>query len=115
MEHSSAGGPLNTPTGPAPKVSVVVPSYNYARYMDERLQSLLNQTFTDFEVIVTDDASTDNSREVILRHASDPRVRPVFFRKNSGSVYQRWNDGADLARGEYIIFAGADDSCHPTL
>lgn len=99
----------------APKVSVVIPNYNYARYLDERLQSILNQTFNDFEVIITDDASTDNSREVISKYDADPRVRALYFEKNSGSVYQRWNDGAALARGEYIIFAGADDSCDRTL
>ena len=48
-----------------PKISIVLPNYNYARYLDERIQSLLNQTYTDFELIILDDASQDNSIEVI--------------------------------------------------
>lgn len=101
--------------GTMPKVSIVLPSYNYARYLDERIQSLLNQTYTDFELIIVDDASTDNSVEVINKYVYDSRVKTHFFEQNSGLPYKRWNDGADLAQGEYILFAGADDSCEPTL
>lgn len=101
--------------GCPPRVSLVVPSYNYARYLDERITSLLNQTFTDFELVITDDASTDNSRAVIAKYAADHRIRTLYFEKNSGSVYQRWNDGGAVARGEFIMFPGADDSCHPTM
>ena len=50
-------------------VSIIVPNYNYGRYLDERLRSLLDQTFTDFELLILDDASTDNSREIIDRYA----------------------------------------------
>jgi glycosyltransferase involved in cell wall biosynthesis len=98
-----------------PKVSIVLPSYNYARYLDERIRSLLSQTYTDFELIIVDDASTDNSVEVINKYVDDNRVKTHFFAQNSGLPYRRWNDGADLAQGEYILFAGADDSCKPTL
>ena len=98
-----------------PKVSIVLPNYNYARYLDERIQSLLNQTYKDFELIILDDASTDNSLEVIEKYTTDPRVKTQFYTQNSGSPYKRWNDGADLAQGEYLLIAGADDSCHPTL
>jgi glycosyltransferase involved in cell wall biosynthesis len=98
-----------------PKVSIVLPSYNYARYLDERIQSLLNQTYTDFELIIVDDASTDNSVEVINQYVHDARVKTHFFEQNSGLPYKRWNDGADLAQGDYILFAGADDSCEPTM
>jgi glycosyltransferase involved in cell wall biosynthesis len=97
-----------------PKISIVLPNYNYARYLDERIQSLLNQTYQDFELIIVDDASTDNSLETIDKYIADPRVKTIFYPNNSGSVYQRWNDGAEIATGEYLIFAGADDSCHPT-
>ncbi|MBF2067346.1 MAG: glycosyltransferase [Calothrix sp. C42_A2020_038] len=98
-----------------PKVSIVLPNYNYARYLDERIQSLLNQTYTDFELIIVDDASKDNSLEVIAKYTSDPRIKTLFFNENSGLPYKRWNDGCDLATGDYILFAGADDSCAPTL
>lgn len=98
-----------------PKVSIVLPNYNYARYLDERIQSLLNQTYTDFELIILDDASTDNSIEVIEKYTADPRVKTKFYTENSGLPYKRWNDGADLAQGDYLLIAGADDSCQPTL
>ncbi len=99
----------------SPKVSIILPNYNYARFLDERISSLLSQTFEDFELIIVDDASTDNSREVIEKYRSDPRVRPIWFDANSGLIYQRWNDGASLATGDYIMFAGADDSCATAL
>lgn len=98
-----------------PKVSIVLPNYNYAQYLDERIQSLLNQTYRDFELIILDDASQDNSIEVIEKYRNDPRVKTKYFSENSGLPYQRWNDGADMAQGEYLLIAGADDSCHPTL
>jgi glycosyltransferase involved in cell wall biosynthesis len=98
-----------------PKVSIVLPNYNYARYLDERIQSLLNQTYSDFELIIVDDASTDNSLEVIDKYTRDRRVKTQFFSQNSGLPYKRWNDGAALAEGEYILFAGADDSGELTL
>jgi glycosyltransferase involved in cell wall biosynthesis len=98
-----------------PKVSVILPNYNYARYLDERIQSILNQTYKDFELIIVDDASTDNSLEVISKYTDDKRVKTQFFTENSGLPYKRWNDGAALAEGDYILFAGADDTCTPTL
>jgi glycosyltransferase involved in cell wall biosynthesis len=98
-----------------PKVSIVLPSYNYARYLDERIQSLLAQTYTDFELIIVDDASTDNSVDIIKKYTSDHRIKTHFFEQNSGLPYKRWNDGADFAEGKYILFAGADDSCHPRM
>ena len=96
-------------------VSIVLPNYNYAHYLDERIQSLLHQTYTDFELIILDDASTDDSLTVIDKYTDDPRVRTTFFAENSGSPFRRWNDGAKLARGHYLLIAEADDSCHPTL
>lgn len=97
------------------KVSIIIPSYNYAQYLDERIKSLLNQTYQDFELIIVDDASTDNSREVIQKYESYPQVKTKFYNQNSGLPYKRWNDGAAIAVGEYILFAGADDSCAPTM
>jgi glycosyltransferase involved in cell wall biosynthesis len=98
-----------------PKVSIVLPNYNYEHFLDERIQSLLDQTYTDFELIIIDDASKDKSIDLINKYVKDPRVRTQFFQVNSNSTYQRWNDGADMACGDYLMFAGADDSCHPTL
>jgi glycosyltransferase involved in cell wall biosynthesis len=95
------------------RVSVVVPNFNYARFLDERLQSILRQTWSDLEVIVVDDASSDESRAVIERYRGEPRVRVRYFEARSNSTYQRWNDGAAMAAGELLWFAGADDSSEP--
>jgi glycosyltransferase involved in cell wall biosynthesis len=98
-----------------PRVSIILPNYNYGRYLDERIVSLLNQTYPDFELLILDDASTDHSAEVIKKYRHDPRVRAHFCQHNSGRVYQRWNEGAAMTEGEYLLVAGADDSCHPTM
>ena len=96
-----------------PQVSVILPNYNYARYLKERVASILGQTMRDFELIYLDDASTDDSNAVIRRFEADPRLRMHLFETNSGTVYRRWNDGAALAAGDWLWFAGADDSAHP--
>lgn len=97
-----------------PKVSVIVPNYNYARYLPERIDSILNQTFQDFELILLDDASTDGSQAVLERYARDSRVSHLVVNsENSGSPFHQWDKGIALARGEYIWIAEADDSAHP--
>jgi glycosyltransferase involved in cell wall biosynthesis len=98
-----------------PKVSVITPNYNHARYLPRRLDSILAQTFQDFELIVLDDASTDNSREVIESYARDPRVRAIFNAENNGSTFKQWSLGLSHARGEYIWFAESDDYADPSL
>ena len=96
-----------------PRVSVILPNYNYARYLKERVRSILNQTMTDFELIYVDDASRDASNQIMEPFAQDPRVRQVLHTENSGRVYQRWHEGALLATGDWLWFAGADDTAHP--
>ncbi len=97
----------------APKVSVIVPNYNHAPYLRQRLDSIVNQTFRDFEVIVLDDASTDNSREVIETYAGDPSFRFLFNETRNGSAFKQWQKGLERARGEYIWFAESDDCASP--
>jgi glycosyltransferase involved in cell wall biosynthesis len=92
-----------------PIVSVVVPNYNHARYLQQRVESILAQTYHDFEIILLDDASSDDSREVLLRYADDKRVRIEFNEKNSGSPFKQWNKGVRLARGKYVWIAESDD------
>src|SRR3954465_14421936 len=98
-----------------PKVTVITPNYNHARYLSQRLDSILNQTFQDFELIILDDASTDNSRQVIESYASDPRVKTIFNKVNNGSTFKQWNLGLSHARGEYIWFAESDDHADASL
>jgi glycosyltransferase involved in cell wall biosynthesis len=92
-----------------PKVSVVIPNYNYAHYLEKRIRSVLNQTYKDFEVLYLDDASTDDSNKVFDRFAGDPRIRAIHNQVNSGSPFKQWNKGARHANGEYLWIAEADD------
>lgn len=100
---------LNQPTC---AVSVIVPLYNAAEYVGECLESLLIQSFQDFEVIVVDDCSTDNSVEVVESYAPkfNGRLRVTKTEKNSGGGgYVPRNVGFKLANGKYVYFADADD------
>lgn len=93
-----------------PQVSVIVPNYNHAPYLRQRLDSIFNQTFQDFEVIILDDCSTDNSKEIIEEYRNRPQVSHVVYNEtNSGSPFKQWAKGFDLAQGEYIWIAESDD------
>ncbi len=98
-----------------PRVSVVVPNYNYANCLTARLRSIFEQSFPIYELIVLDDASTDNSIEVIeaVRRESDRDIRLVANKTNAGSVFAQWQRGLSLANGDYIWIAEADDVAHP--
>jgi glycosyltransferase involved in cell wall biosynthesis len=92
-----------------PKVSILIPTYNYAQYLPEAIESILGQDFLDFELLISDDCSTDNSAEVIARYAaSDSRIRFEIHSTNLGMV-QNWNWCLSQARGEYIKFIFGDD------
>lgn len=93
-----------------PTVSVIVPNYNHAPYLRQRLDSIFNQTFQDFEVIILDDCSTDNSKEIIEQYRNRPQVSHVVYNEtNSGSPFKQWAKGFDIAQGEYIWIAESDD------
>ncbi len=96
-----------------PKVSVFVPNYNSEKYIRATIEAILNQTYTDLELIIVDDGSTDKSVEIIKEYAlSDDRVKLYFNPGNKGVVYTR-NRGIDLCQGEYIALCDADDICYP--
>ncbi len=98
------------------KVSVLIPNYNHANYLKQRIDSVLNQTYQDFELIILDDCSTDHSREVISEYKNHPKISQLVFNdKNSGSPFLQWEKGIHLANGEYIWIAESDDWCEPTL
>jgi glycosyltransferase involved in cell wall biosynthesis len=92
-----------------PKVSIIVPNYNHARFLRQRIDSILQQTFQDFELILLDDSSTDDSRSILSSYMGDPRVRIEFNEVNSGSAFKQWNKGVRLARAEYVWIAESDD------
>ena len=100
----------------SPLVSVLIPNYNHARFLDERIQSVLNQTYQNFEVIILDDKSTDNSVEVINKYKDNPRVSCIVVNEeNSGSTFKQWHKGFELAKGEIVWIAESDDSCDKSL
>ena len=99
-----------------PLVSVIVPNYNHAKYLDERIQSILNQTYQNFELIILDDYSSDNSIEVINKYKSNPHLIDVIVNEeNSGKVFSQWQKGINIAKGEFVWIAESDDKCKPDL
>ncbi|MDA8306512.1 MAG: glycosyltransferase [Deltaproteobacteria bacterium] len=93
----------------APKVSVLIPTYNYARYLPEAIESVLSQSFTDFELLIIDDHSTDDTAEIATRYAQkDKRVCFRVNRRNIGMV-ENWNLCLKEAEGEYVKYLFADD------
>jgi glycosyltransferase involved in cell wall biosynthesis len=92
-----------------PTVSVIIPNYNHAAFLGQRIETVLGQRYQDFEVILLDDCSTDDSRSIISEYAYNPRVRIDFNAKNSGSTFKQWNKGVELSRGEYVWIAESDD------
>ncbi len=96
-------------SAPRPRVSIIIPNYNHARFLRRRIESVLRQTYQDFELILLDDCSTDESRSILAEHCDSPRVRIEVNDKNSGSTFKQWNKGLRLARGEYVWIAESDD------
>lgn len=94
-----------------PKVSVIMPAYNAGKYIREAINSILSQTFSDFEFIILNDCSTDSTEEIILSY-HDPRIVYVKNEKNLG-VAATLNRGLEMARGEYIARMDADDISLP--
>lgn len=92
----------------SPVVSVIVPCYNRANLIETAIASVQSQTFQDWELVVVDDGSSDNLREVLLRYADDPRIRLVCHTKNRGEPAAR-NTGIELALGRFIAFLDSDD------
>lgn len=99
-----------------PKISVIIPNYNHALYLPQRIDSVLNQTYRDFEVIILDDCSTDNSRSVIESYRANNRISHIVYNElNGGSVFKQWDKGIQLAAGEYVWIAESDDWCENNL
>lgn len=101
------------PDGQAPGISIIVPVHNTAAYLDRCLSSILAQTLEDFELVVIDDASSDNSLDILLDHArKDARIRVFTHARPRGPGGAR-NTGLRHARGSYISFVDSDDHVAP--
>lgn len=97
------------------KVSVIVPNYNYANYLEERLTSIINQTYPIAEIIVLDDCSTDNSVQVInqlIQRYPNCNIQLITNKKNQG-VFSQWQKGIEMVTGDYFWIAEADDLAMP--
>ena len=91
-----------------PRVTILIPTYNRADLLPQAVASALSQTFTDFELLILDDASTDNTREVAEVFLKDPRVRLINHPQNIGITANR-NYGLSIAKGEYLAMLDCDD------
>ena len=99
-----------------PMVSVIVPNYNHSKFLEKRIDSILNQTYQDFELILLDDKSTDNSVDILRRYAQNPKVTAIEINEeNSGSTFKQWEKGINMAQGKYIWLAESDDYADTTF
>lgn len=101
------------------KVSVVVPNYNYESYLIRRIYSILAQTTKIHELLILDDCSKDNSRQLIDNIVDNIKdyvnIRKIYNKTNSGGAFKQWAKGISEAKGDYIWIAEADDYCHKNM
>jgi len=101
------------------KLSVVVPNYNYEKFIYQRMYSILRQNYKIYELIILDDCSKDDSRKLIDELVDSikdyVKIKKIYNDTNSGSVFKQWQKGFDLAKGDYVWIAEADDYCESNL
>jgi len=94
-----------------PLVSIIIDNYNYGRFIEDAIDSALNQTYQNVEVIVVDDGSTDNSREIISKYLESGRIKAIF--KENGGQASAMNAGFEVSRGDLVMFLDSDDVLKP--
>jgi glycosyltransferase involved in cell wall biosynthesis len=93
-----------------PFVTVIIPNYNHAQFLEQRIESVLNQTYQNLEIIILDDASTDRSRNIIEKYRWNNKISFMEYNSiNSGSTFKQWDKGIKLAKGELVWIAESDD------
>ena len=98
------------------EVSIIIPNYNYARFLQQRIESVLAQTYTDYEIILLDDASTDDSVSILNHYKTNSRVAHLEINSvNTGSPFAQWQKGISLSRGKYIWIAESDDAAESSF
>lgn len=95
-----------------PRVSVVVPAYNNADYIAETIDSILNQSYQDFELIISDHSSTDDTVKVLARYADDPRIE-ILSTEAGGGAKRNWDRVSEAANGELLKLVCGDDTIYP--
>ncbi|WP_342648148.1 glycosyltransferase family 2 protein [Mucilaginibacter sp. CSA2-8R] len=97
-----------------PEVSVIIPNYNHSKYLKQRIDSVLNQTYPHFELIILDDCSTDDSKAIIEVYRGHPKVKRIIYNnQNSGSTFIQWERGAQAAVARWLWIAESDDYAEP--
>lgn len=96
-----------------PLVSIVFTSYNHKEFLEEALNSLINQTYSNIEIIIIDDCSTDGSQEILKQYDYHSNINLKLSKQNSGSYVKASNLGASFAKGDYLLFAQCDDFAEP--
>lgn len=92
-----------------PLVTIILPNYNHASYLRNRIENVLNQTYQNFELIILDDCSSDNSVDIINEYRGHPKIKSIILNtKNSGSTFKQWMTGFDLA-SDFVWIAESDD------
>jgi len=95
-----------------PTVSVIIPNYNHESYLKQRIDSVLEQSYEDFELIILDDCSNDGSKNIIELYRNHPKISQIIYNDvNSGSTFRQWKKGIELAKGKWIWIAESDDYC----
>jgi glycosyltransferase involved in cell wall biosynthesis len=97
-----------------PKITAVIPNYNHELYLKKRIDSVIQQSYKNIEIIILDDCSTDNSRDIIESYRENELVTQIIYNtKNSGSPFAQWKKGAELGTGDWVWFAESDDYADP--
>jgi glycosyltransferase involved in cell wall biosynthesis len=91
------------------KVCAIIPNYCHEQYLELRIESIINQTYNDLDILILDDASTDNSKKVIEKYVEDNRIKVIYNDKNSGSVFSQWELGINRSDSEFVWIAESDD------
>ncbi len=98
-----------------PKVSAIVPNYNHAAFLEQRIESILAQTYDNIDIVILDDCSSDDSRQIIKRYCElfPDRVRAIFNETNSGNVFRQWRKGVENGDSDLVWICESDDYCEP--
>jgi glycosyltransferase involved in cell wall biosynthesis len=97
-----------------PNITIIVPNYNHSRFLKQRLETIFNQTYEFFELILLDDCSTDNSWQILSKYKNHPKVSYCIRNDiNSGNTFKQWQKGIELAKGDWIWIAESDDMSSP--
>jgi glycosyltransferase involved in cell wall biosynthesis len=98
-----------------PRVTAIVPNYNHARFLRQRIDSILGQSYQNVEILLLDDCSSDDSRSVIAEYCVrfPGKVRAILNEENSGNVFRQWRKGVEAADGDLVWICESDDFCEP--